>query len=317
VIAAAGNYCRAATGRFAEGWNRFWFAPSDPLPLGVLRWLVGLLATYVVGSYGFELLRYFGPNGMLPVETIREISGPYRLSFLDFARDATSLYIFYGISMLVLASFTVGLGTRYTSIAAFVVYMSFFQRAPILTTVVEPVVAMLLLYLCLGPSGATLSVDALLRKRKSPAVDEAAKLPSYRATIALRLIQVHTVIAYFMMFSGKSHGNFIWWNGTAVWWLIARPGACLVDLRWLYDSQYVINLWTTAIVAFELAFAVLIWNRTARPLLIVVSAVMWTGTAILTGLVPFCLAMFTAGLAFVSADQWNDLCGCERPATSK
>jgi hypothetical protein len=307
------SYVSRASARFAAAWNAFWFAPSDPLPLAVMRVGVGLLATYVVGSYGFELLRYFGPNGMLPAETIAEVSGTTRFSILDFAKDATSLYIVYGVSMAVLTAFTLGLWTRATSILSLAAYLTFFHRAPILTGVAEPVVAMMLLYLCLGPCGAVLSVDAVLR-RKSQAGDTAARLPSYRATIPLRLIQVHMALICFMMFAGKSHGNFVWWNGNAVWWLIARPGAALVDMRSLYDWTYVINFWTTAIVFFELAFSLLIWNVTARPLLIVLSAVMWTGTAVLTGLVPFCAAMFVAGLAFVSAEQWRGLCCGEKPA---
>ena len=90
-------------------------------------------------------------------------------------------------------------------------------------------------------------------------------------------------------------------------WLIARPESALVDLRWLHEYPYVINAWTTAIFAFEPIFAVLIWNRTARPLLIGLSAIIWTGTALITGLVPFCLAMFVAGLAFVPAESWHRL----------
>jgi hypothetical protein len=312
-VSGSTGYFSRASARFAAAWNDFWFAPSDPLPLAVLRIGVGLLATYVVGSYGFELLRYFGPNGMLPVQTVAEVSGSTRFSFLDYASDATSVYVVYGVSMAVLLAFTAGLWTRVTAILSLVAYLTFFHRALILTRWVEPIVAMMLLYLCVGPCGAVLSVDAWLRKKK-PDAELKARLPSYQATLSLRLIQVHTAIIYFMMFSGKSHGNFVWWNGNAVWWLIARPGAALIDIRWLYDWPYVINFWTTAIVFFELAFALLIWNRTARPLLIVLSAVMWTGTAVLTGLVPFCAAMFVAGLAFVSAEQWRGLCCGEKPA---
>jgi len=307
-LSDSSGYISRASARFGAAWNDFWFAPSDPLPLAVLRICVGSLATYIVGSFGFELLRYFGPNGMLPVQTIVEVSGTTRFSLLDYASDATSVYVIYGASMAALAAFTAGLWTRLTSILSLIAYLTFFHRGLILTGWVEPVVAMSLLYLCVGPCGAVLSVDAWLRKNKSEA-DLKARLPSYQATLSLRLIQVHTVIIYFMMFSGKSHGNFVWWNGNAVWWLIARPGAALVDLRGLYDWPYIINAWTTAIVFFELAFALLIWNRTARPLLIVVSGVMWTLTGILTGLVPFCAAMFVVGLAFVSAEQWRGLFG--------
>ncbi|MGC3966998.1 MAG: hypothetical protein QM775_06390 [Pirellulales bacterium] len=82
------------------------------------------------------------------------------------------------------------------------------------------------------------------------------------------------------------------------------PESALVDLRWLHAYPYVINFWTTSLIFFYLAFALLIWNRTARPLLVTLSAVVWIGTALLTGLIPFCAAMFVGGLSFISAEQW-------------
>ena len=50
---------------------------------------------------------------------------------------------------------------------------------------------------------------------------------------------------------------------------------------------------------FEFAFPVLIWNRTARPMLIVLAALHWSMLALITSLVPFCVMMFIATLAFV------------------
>ena len=42
-----------------------------------------------------------------------------------------------------------------------------------------------------------------------------------------------------------------------MWWLIARPESRLVDLTWLYPTPKLIDLWTHAIVLFELGFPVL------------------------------------------------------------
>lgn len=302
------GYLTTLLTRFGEGWNRFWFTPSDPLPLGVLRIGVGLIALYLAATYGFDLRRFFDPNtGWLPLETILSIQQqndrPVRFSIFDYATDGVMLQIFHYAGLAVLAAFVVGWKARISSIGAYVVFLSYFHRAPQITSEVEPVVACLLLYLCVGPCGAALSLDAWLRRRRtgSPVAAE----PSYLATVSLRLIQVHTSLIYFLMFCGQLQGSAVWSEGTAVWWLIARPQSCLVNLRWLADAPYVVNFWTTAILLFEPAFSLLIWNRTARPLMVVLSGGMWLSIALLTGLIPFCTAMFVAGLAFISADTWR------------
>jgi hypothetical protein len=157
-----------------------------------------------------------------------------------------------------------------------------------------------------------LSIDAWLRRR--PAGKQAARVPTYGATVVLRLIQVHTALIYFLMFCGKQQGGGVWWNGTAVWWLIARPESAMLDLRWMNQYPYLINLWTTAIFVFEPIFAILVWNRTVRPLIVGLSIPFWLGIAVLTGMVPFALAMIVASLSFVEPATWRRMCGCSNVA---
>src|SRR5205814_8192909 len=90
------------------------------------------------------------------------------------------------------AAFVVGLFTRVTVVLTLVTFLSYYHRGPVLSSVTEPVVAFLLFYLCLGPCGAVLSVDAWRRRRAAgrPIVIP----PMFTATVALRLIQVHTAL---------------------------------------------------------------------------------------------------------------------------
>jgi hypothetical protein len=83
-----------------------------------------------------------------------------------------------------------------------------------------------------------------------------------------------------------------------MWWVIARPDSPWVDLTWLRDRPFVLNAWTHAIVVFELAFPVLIWNRLTRPLLLCIAPLMWGSLAPVSGIAPFCLAMLIGNLAF-------------------
>jgi hypothetical protein len=107
----------------------------------------------------------------------------------------------------------------------------------------------------------------------------------------------------------------VWWDGTAVWGLIVKPESRLVDLTMLASGKYIyiINAWAHAIVLFELCFALLIWNKLARPLLLGLALPIWIGTALLTGMVSWSLMMLVANLAFVPSAA---LRGCFRRRTA-
>src|SRR5205823_1114818 len=135
----------------------------------------------------------------------------------------------------VLGLFTAGCFTRLTSILSLVVFLSYVHRGPMLTAQVEPIVAFVLFYLCLGPAGRSFSVDGWLAARRgaaaSPlvpatvarrgvAANQAPVEPpfpgSVAATISVRLIQVHLTVVYAMMGIGKLAGE-AWWNGLGMW----------------------------------------------------------------------------------------------------
>ena len=40
------KYLQRLSEKGGAGWNRFWYTPSDPYTLGVMRLLVGLVMTY-------------------------------------------------------------------------------------------------------------------------------------------------------------------------------------------------------------------------------------------------------------------------------
>lgn len=326
---AATSYLSDLCTKFGDGWNRFWYAPVNPLPASILRIGVGSIAFYLIALFSFDLLQFFGAHGLLPADTVDSVVRAttntvldsqgrpkiYRFSYLDSTNDAGTLQAIHYAGLAVLLAYTVGLWSRVTSVLSLVVFLSYFHRAPMITGINEPVVAMLLFFLCFAPTGRCLSVDAWLRKRraaKSASTTNLQKDPlggrSFAAAVSLRLIQVHIAMIYFLMFLATMQQNEVWWKGEAVWWLIARNETAMIDLRWLADYPYLINAWTTGIVVFYAAFALLIWNRTARPLLIVLSAPFWLGIALISGQGPFCAAMFVGGLSFISAEQWCGLC---------
>ncbi|HQU45337.1 MAG: hypothetical protein B7Z73_16055 [Planctomycetia bacterium 21-64-5] len=316
-----GNYFQTLATEGGRGWNRFWFAPSDAIVLAALRISVGLMAFYLLATYTLDLGRYFGEQALVPLKLIdgleeatrdagrqvlvgqvREaMPRQYRFSYLDNLHGRGGLMLAHVAGMVVVGLFTAGCFTRITAVGSLVVFLSYLHRAPMLTSGVEPLVAVLLFYLCLGPSGACCSVDrCVLSRRKRNSEESSLPAPaSSWATVALRLIQVHLTLIYAMMAVGKLATEW-WWNGIGVWLLIARTESRMIDLSGLHQFPLLINAWSYAVLFWQSLMPIFIWNRLARPLLLAVNAVMWIVLAPVIGNFPLALTMIAASLAFVS-----------------
>lgn len=312
------NYLSRLGAGVAAAWNSFWFSPADAYTLGVIRLLVGAIALYLHLALTFDLSNFFAVDGLLPVDAVREIEQVYEdraqdiaygtLSYLNWCSSSSELLAAHLAGAAALVAMTIGWRSRVTAMLGFVVVLSNVHRAPMLTTACESVLTMTMAYLCLGPSGASWSVDARRAKRGDEAPRETS---SVAANIALRLIQVHLAMLIAVMGFSKLIGDTeTWWRGTGIWWLIARPDSRLIDLTSLHSMGYVVNLWTHAILAFEFLFPVLIWMPLLRPLLIGVGAAIWLSVALVTGDLPLALSMMAAVVAFIPGESLRRCCGC-------
>ena len=73
MIDAVRNYFGELSTVVGAAWNRFWFTPAPARALGAMRVVGGLLALYSVATYGPDLQRWFGREGMLPLPMIRQL----------------------------------------------------------------------------------------------------------------------------------------------------------------------------------------------------------------------------------------------------
>ena len=61
-----------------EAWNRFWFTPSDPAVLCMIRLLAGGLLLYTHLVWTIDLDAFFAPhNGWLPREFMLQVYGDW------------------------------------------------------------------------------------------------------------------------------------------------------------------------------------------------------------------------------------------------
>lgn len=304
-MAGPRRYLRDLSQHAAAAWTRFWLEPSDAYDLCLLRILIGALAVVWQVSYAPDLTRWFGADGWLASSAVQRLLnsqtgtvGLHDGSYLFWISDSRWLWTLHLLGTLVLVALTLGFYTRLASVASLIVLVSYIHRAPLLTGPMEPVLTMMVAYLCLAPAGRYLSLDSRWR-----AADASAVQPSAWATVARRLIQVHLVLVYLVMGLTKLGGE-TWWYGEAVWWLAAQPDSQWFDPSVLRAHPILLNFWTQGIVIAELSFAVFIWNDWLRPLMLVLSAVIWITVALATGYVGLAAVMMVANLAFVPATFW-------------
>jgi hypothetical protein len=289
----------------ARAWDAFWFTPADPTLLGVLRILTGLMLLYTHAVWGLVLDEFFGPASWLSADLVRTIQADqYAYSFWWLVPDG-GIRVAYILSVLVLLLFTLGLFTRWTSILALVVVISFAHRVPAAMFGLDQINAMLTLYLAIGPSGQALSLDRwLARRRLGPLAP--APTPSPGANLALRLINVHMCVIYFFAGISKLQGES-WWAGEAIWRAMANLEYQTIDMTWMAGYPWLINLATHVSVLWELFFCTLIWRPRLRPWMLAGAVVLHVGIGACLGMWTFALIMLVGCGSFLPPDRVRDL----------
>jgi hypothetical protein len=270
-----------------ETWLRFWFTPADPRPLAVVRILTGLLGLALAGSYAADLEVWFGPGGMIPFAAAASGRLGPTASLFAWATSPFALRTLFGLLVAALGVVTLGLMSRLACLVAAVLWAGLLNRGPVLVGPADDCLAVLLWCLAAGPSGACWSLDRWIRHRRG----SRAPAASPWAGVALGLVRVHAVAITVGLLLAQLKGD-VWWDGTAAWWLTARPESRLVDLTGLYrGSEYLMNLVTHAIVAFEILFAGGLWFDATRRIVARAGLVGWPLIGILAGEPFFGLAL--------------------------
>jgi hypothetical protein len=178
----------------------------------------------------------------------------------------------------------------------------------------------------IGPSGAALSVDRLIRRywvTRRGLRDKKTVLilpppePQVSANLALRLLQVNLCFIYLVSGLSKLQGA-TWWQGTAIWLTVANyefsplrfaPYAAFV--RFLCEHRLLWELFMSGSVAFtlfiEIGFPFLVWTRRMRWVMVIGAMLMHTGIALTMGLRTFSMMMIIMDLSFVPPEAVHRL----------
>ena len=289
-------------------WDRFWFTPSKPHTLGLIRILGGgmLLYTHLVWSLG--LTDFLGAKSWVTADTAARLGTGldgrnFTFSYLSYIESPALLWTVHVAALAVFALLTLGLYTRIVAPLALVATLSYCHRLSGALFGLDQINVLLATYLAISPCGAVYSFDRLLAsgERKPPDTNRLASTQANRfvmATIATRLIQIQMCIIYLFGGIGKMRGE-TWWDGSAVWLAGATLEYQSLSLTWLADHRWLIALLTHVTVFWETFYPVLIWPRLTRPLFLAMAVAVHGGIALFLGMPTFGLVMLIGNLAFV------------------
>jgi hypothetical protein len=287
AAAGAADYA----GRAWQGWRGFWFEPRETSTLALVRIAYGLLAFCWTLSQVPTLLTFYGTDGILPATPELGLGGWTLLSPLSGDLFVVALLII----MLAAAVCTcIGFFPRAAALVLFVGMLSLQRRDPYVHNAGDALLRIMPLYLALSPCGEALSLDRWRKQR--------ARFWEFplRPQVALRLMQLQVSIVYFDSVWDKVRGH-VWNDGTAVSFAVRIDDIARLPVPGLMkSSELVSNVLTYGSLLTEFSIAVLVWNRKARPWVLLAGVALHLGIewALTVGF--FSYAILNYYLAFLS-----------------
>jgi hypothetical protein len=255
-----------------SAWARFWHLPLRAERLGLMRILLGVA---LLGDQLFQylpnLMAFFGPAGVAPAGLHDDYQiRRGRWTILLFNHDDPAVvYGLFAVWVAFTLLWTVGLWSRLTNVATWLLTLAFITRNPNVLNCGDSVLQVGLLLLMLMPSGAALSLGSWRRRR---AGRESG--PVYVPAWTVRIIQVQLCAIYLSTGLVKLQGSWewegpfgfegTWWDGTSIHYALNY----VTMSRWSYASLP-LPFWLTATmtytsVAWEVLFPLLMLHRWTR-----------------------------------------------------
>ena len=278
-------------------WSRFWFEPTSTATLALFRIALGLLLVAWTISLGPDLHAFFADDGLRPTPS----SAGWIWSLFEIFGEGTAVYVVWGLLLVGSICLVVGLFTRVAAVVVFLAVLSFQRQNDFVFNSGDFLIRNLTFYLVLAPAGVALSLDRWRRHR-----DDFWSFP-LRAPWALRLIQIQLSVVYVSTVWAKLRGD-TWNDGTAVSYALRVGDLMRFDApSFLTDSLFISNLLTFGTIFAEASIGILVWNRRARPWVLLAGVLLHLGIELTLDVGFFSIAMFVLYLSFLSPEVAESL----------
>lgn len=282
--------------RVLKAWDHFWFAPQKLINIALLRIvLVGtMLHLYFLRSWNID---YFTDKSFMPralaLESIDQFMRPSFAWFFWPDSIAGPVHALYVVLLLLLF---LGIGGRVVALAAWVLHMGFLDRNYAAMFGADVIAGVFLFYLAFADSCARLSVLNLFKKSKPVRLES-----DFLTSAMMRMMQFQICIIYAYTGFEKLKG-MSWWDGTALWSVLANPQMVDHDWTFLRHVPIVIAIGSFVSILFEIYFPAAMLNVKFRKYWLILGVGFHVSIGLLMGLMHFSLVMISTYFLFVSSE---------------
>ena len=269
-----------------QRWKDYWFQPVAPHVYALVRIALGTVAC--IDFLGMsDLGAFWLPSGL---------AGPTNARLAQLVADTGSGaiaagYVLYALTAVAFVAFTLGVATRWATLAAFLASIARLYWTPLPLSGAHNLLHALLFCLLWVDSGAAWSFDAWRRQGLGRGRPVTEAWPLF-------LLRFQVCMLYFAAGVWKLMDP-AWRDGSALHWILqgnvySRMPATLPTLL-----EPAASFLTHLTLAWELGFPFLILIRQSRVVGLLIGVVLHTGMAITMELGPFSAVVLAAYLAFL------------------
>jgi hypothetical protein len=279
-----------------ERWNLFWFSPVPLLNLAIFRIIFCFTMAGMYLARQKDVNFYFTDQGILPKHFSLQILPPgFRPPFIMSFWPDSFVPAVHGLFVVLLILIGLGFFSRLLSWFALYLQLAFMFRNYGVAFGADQIGSIFLMYLAWTKSDARLSIRSWLRTK-------AGQLPvqgDLLTSIFYRMVQIQLCIIYVYSGMEKLKGSS-WWDGTAVWSVLANSQMVIADLTWTRHVPLLIVAASFTTILFEVYFPVLVWMKPLRKYFLIAGVCFHAGIGTIMALWSFALIMVSPYILFLS-----------------
>jgi hypothetical protein len=267
-------------------WRDYWFRPVAPQIYALLRIALGTVACIDLLGMS-DLGAFWLPSGL---------AGPTNATLAQLVADAGSGavaagYLLFAFTAVAFVAFTLGVGARWATLAAFLASMARLYWTPLPLSSAHTLLHALLFCLLWVDSGAAWSFDARRRHRLGRGGPVTEIWP-------LLLLRFQLCVLYFSAGIWKLMDHD-WREGSALHWILQDNGFSRIPAVLPPAFEPAASFLTYLTLVWELGFPFLLLFRRSRAAALVTGVVLHTGMAITMELGPFSAVVLAGYPAFL------------------